>query len=136
VYSGGRKVVYSTVSELPNKTSASQKSFYILSLTSLPNMQADFEDCQFLIIDEKSIIGLGAIHRIDQYLWQIFPTKQDEWFDGLNILLLGDFCQLLPVLERALYQRVDNNVSIEYCHGKRAYESFTATVVLTQIMRQ
>jgi len=113
-----------------------KKAFTSLSPTSLPDVQADFKDCQFLIIDEKSMIGLGAIHRIDQRLRQIFPTKQDEWFGGLNVLLLGDFCQLPPVLERALYQTVDNNVSIEYHHGKRAYESFTATVVLTQVMRQ
>jgi ATP-dependent DNA helicase PIF1 len=94
------------------------------------------KDCQFLIIDEKPMIGLGALHRVDQRLRQIFPTKQDEWFGGLNVLLLGDFCQLPPVLERALYHPVDNNVSIEYHHGKRAYESFTATDVLTQVMRQ
>ena len=40
------------------------------------------------------------------------------------------------MLERALYQTVDNNTSIEYHHGKRAYESFTTTVVFTQVMRQ
>src|SRR5207247_7071438 len=41
-----------------------KKAFTSLSPTSLPDVQADFKDCQFLIIDEKSMIGLVALHRI------------------------------------------------------------------------
>jgi hypothetical protein len=99
-------------------------------------MQDDFKDCEFLIIDEKSMIGLGTLHRIDQRLRQIFPTRQDEWFGGLNVLLCGDFFQLPPVLEKALYQTVDAAASAEYHQGRTAYELFAATVVLTQVMRQ
>jgi hypothetical protein len=113
-----------------------KKAFAPLSLTTLFGVQDDFKDCEFLIIDEKSMIGLGTLHRIDQRLREIFPTKQDEWFGGLNVLLCGDFFQLPPVLERALYQAVMPTASPEYHQGKRAYESFTATVVLTQVMRQ
>src|SRR5436305_2005654 len=113
-----------------------RKTFTPVSPTTLSGMQDDFKDCEFLIIDEKSMIGLGTLHRIDQRLRQIFPTRQDEWFGGLNVLLCGDFFQLPPVLEKALYQTVMPTASPEYYQGKRAYESFTATVVLTQVMRQ
>jgi len=113
-----------------------KRAFVPLSSTSLFDVQADFKDCQFLIIDEKSMVGLGSLYRIDQRLRQIFPTKQDEWFGGMNVLLFGDFFQLPPVLEKALYQTVDDGASIEYHHGANAYKSFTATVVLTQVMRQ
>jgi ATP-dependent DNA helicase PIF1 len=99
-------------------------------------MQDVFKHCEFLIIDEKSMIGLGTLHRIDQRLRQIFPTRQDEWFGGVNVLLCGDFFQLPQVLERALYQTVMPSASLEHYQGKKAYESFTATIVLTQVMRQ
>jgi PIF1-like helicase len=50
--------------------------------------------CRFLILDKKSMIGLGTIHRIDQRLRHVFPEAQDQWFGGLNVLLCGDFFQL------------------------------------------
>jgi hypothetical protein len=114
-----------------------KESFAPLPPTTLSSMQGDiFKDCEFLVIDEKSMIGLGTLHRIDQRLRQIFPTKQDQWFGGLNVLLCGDFFQLPPVMEKALYQTLPPTASIQYHQGKKAYESFTSTVVLTQVMRQ
>jgi len=113
-----------------------KKSFAPLFPTTLSSLQDKFKDCEFLIIDEKSMIGLRTLHQISQRLRQIYPARQDEWFSGLNILLCGDFFQLPPVLERALYQTVIPSASPEYHQGRRAYESFTTTVVLTHVMRQ
>ena len=113
-----------------------KKSFAPLSPTTLSSLQDKFKDCEFLIIDEKSMIGLRTLHQIDQRLRQIYPARQDEWFGSLNVLLCGDFFQLPPVLERALYQTVIPSASPEYHQGRRAYESFTTTVVLTHVMRQ
>jgi len=42
-----------------------KKAFMPLPPTSLTDIQADFRDCHFLIIDEKSIIRLGTLYKID-----------------------------------------------------------------------
>jgi hypothetical protein len=36
-------------------------------------LQEKLKACRFLILDEKSMIGLGTMHRIDQRLRQVFP---------------------------------------------------------------
>ena len=55
-----------------------KKSFAPLSPTTLSSLQDKFKDCEFFIIDEKSMIGLRTLHQIDQRLRQIYPAKQDE----------------------------------------------------------
>jgi ATP-dependent DNA helicase PIF1 len=77
------------------------------------------------------MIGLGTMHRIDQRLRQVFPEAMDLWFGELTVLLYGDFFQLPPVMERALYYAVDSNTSLQYIH-----ESFEYTAILSRIMRQ
>ena len=113
-----------------------KKKFVPLSSTTLIALQEVFKSCKFLIIDEKSMVGLKTLHWIDQRLREIFPSPRDEWFGGLNLLLCGDFWQLPPVAERGLYFSDYSKLSEEAIQGRRAYEAFTATVILTQIMRQ
>ena len=48
----------------------------------------------------------------------------------------GDFFQLPPVMERALYYAVDSSASLQYIQGRLAYESFEYTAILSRIMRQ
>ena len=107
-----------------------KKKFEPLSSTTLIALQEVFKSCKFLIIDEKSMVGLKPLHWIDQRLREIFPSRRDEWF---GLLLCGDFWQLPPVAERGLYFSDYSKLSEEAIRGRRAYEAF---IILTQIMRQ
>ena len=57
--------------------------------------------------------------------------------EGLNILLCSDFAQLPPVGDSALYTLpLASKASVAVIAGKTAYDAFTDTVVLTEVMRQ
>ncbi|KAJ5143809.1 uncharacterized protein N7515_002596 [Penicillium bovifimosum] len=58
---------------------------------------------RYLIIDEKSMIGLQMLYWIDRRCQQIFLDRREEPFAGLNIILAGDFFQLPPVPRKALF---------------------------------
>ena len=74
-----------------------------LSPGTLQSLQASFSSCQFLIIDEKSMIDLKTLSLINDRLRAIFPASSDLPFGGLNVLLCGDFFQLPPVVGKALF---------------------------------
>lgn len=55
----------------------------------------------------------------------------------MNILLCGDFAQLCSVGDNALYTLpIASKVSVVVIGGKAAYDAFTETVGLTEVMRQ
>ncbi len=62
-----------------------------LAPATLQSLQAGFKHCQFLIIDEKSMISLKTLSIIDDRLRSIYPESSHLPFGGLNILLCGDF---------------------------------------------
>ena len=112
-----------------------RKGYSPLGSSSLLALQTVWRDCRFLIIDEKSMLGLKQLHWIDARLREIFPHRAEEPFAGINIIMLGDFCQLPPVGEKALYNGYPSD-SIDVTHAQTLYRPFNRTVVLTQIMRQ
>lgn len=57
-----------------------------------------------LIIDEKSMIGQKIFYYVHKRLQEVFPEQADKPFGGMSIFLLGDWKQLPPVLDTALYQ--------------------------------
>lgn len=56
---------------------------------------------RYLIVDEKSMISLKTLAFIDFRLQQAFGNSVR--FGGISILLFGDFWQLPPVRDKALY---------------------------------
>ncbi|EED12765.1 conserved hypothetical protein [Talaromyces stipitatus ATCC 10500] len=101
-------------------------------------LQAIFRGVSWLIIDEKSMIGLKQVYYMNQRLQEIFPASDSESvkpFGGLNIILAGDFYQLPPVGQRALYynKKLDN---LEEIHGRALYHDFRSTIELDVIRRQ
>jgi ATP-dependent DNA helicase PIF1 len=100
---------------------------------TLQSLQASFSSCQFLIIDEKSIIDLKTLSLIDDRLRAIFPASSDQPFGGLNVLLYGDFFQLPPVAGKALFAR--SPTQINAIKGYQLYRAFDRTLRLTQIMQ-
>ena len=71
--------------QLPVRSTAAE-----LSTATLQSLQASFQSCRYLIINEKSMIDLNTLSLIDDRLRAIFPGT-DQIFRGLNILLYGDF---------------------------------------------
>jgi Cdc6-like AAA superfamily ATPase len=59
--------------------------------SSLTNLQNKLRQFQYLILDEKSMIGLRQLAFVDQRLRQAFPQNAHLYFGGMSVLLLGDF---------------------------------------------
>ena len=72
-----------------------RKPFESLPNSVLLSLQQLFQQCHYLIVDEKSMIGLLELYQIDVRLKQIFPNHSDEPFGGMNVLLCGDFTSCL-----------------------------------------
>ncbi|EED14664.1 conserved hypothetical protein [Talaromyces stipitatus ATCC 10500] len=109
-----------------------------LTPENLQAMQANLRNVKWLIIDEKSMIGLKQLYWVNLRLQQIFPTPESESarpFGGLNVILAGDFYQLPPVGQRPLYfnKKLD---TMEEIHGHSLYLKFDVTVELDVIRRQ
>ena len=90
-----------------------------------------------MVIDEKSVLGLKTLGWIDRRLREIFPGNRNEIFRGLTVLLIGDFFQLPPVLNKLLYTtNVFLSLKQDELLGRNAYLSFGHSVFLTTIQRQ
>ena len=109
--------------------------FVDLGADPLGKLQRDFRHVKLLIIDEKSMIGFNFLHKIDMRLRSIL-AQSDRPFGGMNILLCGDFAQLSPVGDAALYSKITKKSSVQKLAAKKIYEAFDETIVLKQIMRQ
>jgi hypothetical protein len=103
--------------------------------TVLNALQRRFRGIYYLVIDEKSMLGLKTLAWVDQRLREVFPENRDEFFGGLSVILIGDFFQLPPVLNKALYSTGDDLKDMEIV-GRNAYLSFNKSVFLTTIQRQ
>jgi hypothetical protein len=72
--------------------------------TVLSNLQRVFNGVKYLVIDEKSMLGLKTLGLIDQRLREIFPRSGDKFFGGLSVSLIGDFFQAALRGMRELFQ--------------------------------
>ncbi|KAM4067595.1 PIF1-like helicase [Hirsutella rhossiliensis] len=82
-------------------------------------LQSRLRHVKYLVIDEKSMLGIEQLARIDSRLRQAFPQRSLEFFGGVSVLLVGDFFQLPPVRR-----------------GQVAYRLFDRTVFLTTELRE
>jgi ATP-dependent DNA helicase PIF1 len=105
-----------------------------LSIATLQSLQSLFQDCRFLIIDEKSMIDIKTLSLINDRLHVILPATSDQPFGGVNILLCGDFFQLPPVAGQPLYTR--SHTHVDAIKGHQLYQAFDRTIRLVQVMRQ
>ncbi|KAM4058307.1 PIF1-like helicase [Hirsutella rhossiliensis] len=90
---------------------------------------------KYLVIDEKSMLGIEQLARIDSRLRQAFPQRSLEFFGGMSVLLVGDFFQLPPVRQKPLYSTSTSLSALER-RGHVAYRLFDRTVFLTTVQRQ
>ena len=107
-----------------------------LSRANLCSLQALFKHCQYLIIDEKSMIGIKFLGLLDQRLREIFPAHQDEMYAGISVFVCGDFHQLPPIGAMVMYSNLPNARNADFLTGQQAYRALDTTVRLAQLMRQ
>ena len=62
--------------------------------------------------------------------------RNNNYFRGLNILLVGDFYQLSPVNQAALYSNLPARPLELASYGKGAYKAINQTAVLDQVIWQ
>ncbi|XP_044721781.1 PIF1-like helicase domain-containing protein [Hirsutella rhossiliensis] len=92
-------------------------------------------DVRYLVIDEKSMLGLRQLSWIDKRLRQVFPARAAEFFGGISIILVGDFFQLPPIANKPLY--FDGPLKdLHEVSGQIAYRAFNHTVFLQKVQRQ
>lgn len=105
----------------------------------LTQFQVRLKDCQYVIFDEKSMIGRCMFGMVESRLREIFP-EHDGMFGGRNILLFGDFGQLPPVGDSALFnsQVVEGRGSATALinRGRASYLSLKESITLERVMRQ
>ena len=104
----------------------------IHSLTLLPdspgrNLQELFDICNgvdYLVLDEMSMIGASFLCMLSSRLQRAKGTDetvQDLPYGGVNMIFTGDFGQLRPVRESALYShKLLKNPDLENCKNKKA----------------
>jgi len=109
--------------------------FEQLSPTALAEAQHRLQHLKYMIIDEKSMLGLRTLGWISRRLSQIFP-RSDQIFGGVNVILIGDFFQLPPVANKPLYTRNSRHLSDDELVGFSAYRAFTRSVFLSVVERQ
>ncbi|XP_044717424.1 PIF1-like helicase domain-containing protein [Hirsutella rhossiliensis] len=98
-------------------------------------LQSRLRHIKYLVVDEKSMLGLEQLARIDSRLRQAFPQRNLEFFGGVSVLLVGDFFQLPPVRQKPLYS-TSTCLSSSERRGQVAYRLFNRTVFLTTVQRQ
>ncbi|KAM4056434.1 PIF1-like helicase [Hirsutella rhossiliensis] len=108
---------------------------YRPSPTDAAALQSRLRHVKYLVIDEKSMLGLEQLARIDSRLRQAFPQRKVEFFGGVSVLLVGDFFQLPPVRQKPLYSTRTGLSSLER-KGQVAYRLFDRTVFLITVQRQ
>jgi hypothetical protein len=122
---------------------------------ALTALQTKFRHINYLVIDEKSMVSLIQLSWINIRLQEI--KANDEDFGGINILLIGDFCQLPPVAAQPLFwrekkkknpeamterekerekARKNKAVNADIISGQRLYRLFDRTITLNVVKRQ
>ncbi|OAQ61323.1 ATP-dependent DNA helicase PIF1 [Purpureocillium lilacinum] len=111
------------------------RAFTELSPADANALQKNLRDVMYLVIDEKSMLGLRQLSWIDKRLRQVFPGRATEFFGGISIILVGDFFQLPPIANKPLY--FDGPLKdLHEISGQTAYRAFDRTVFLQKVQRQ
>ena len=106
-----------------------------LPVGQLRVLEDNLKHLKVLVIDEKSFVGCKFFLLIEQRLRQI-KGRQDLAFGGVSIVIVGDFKQLAPVLDAALYVSKLKIHPLQ-SEGQHLYTSlFSKCIFLTENQRQ
>ena len=103
---------------------------------NLQTLQSTFRGIHYLVLDEKSMLGLYHLGWIDQRLREIFPSRSNQYWGGISVILMGDFFQLPPVGAKSLISQDFQNFKPDEYPGYNAYRTLSKSILLTTIQRQ
>lgn len=106
------RTLHELLSIHPNSTMAP------LTGQALKNLQDRMVGFKTLLNDEYSLVGCKMLKLMDLRLRQAFPEKSDQLFGGINMILAGDFKQIPPVGDVALWNNTNDNSSDSVSEGK------------------
>lgn len=88
-----------------------------------------------MVVDEVSMVSQEMLFMVDQRLRQFKPQKQTVSFGGVSVILMGDFAQLPPVGQTALFRA--SGKSPNAASGKLIFDEFVGNVItLDECIRQ
>jgi hypothetical protein len=101
-------------------------------------MQNRWKPARLIVKDEKSMIGRTQMGKLNRRLWQIYPAMAHKTLRGMAAIMFGDFLQLPPVGDSALFSTKESpglhgRLATE---GRKAYESFNKSITLIEVLRQ
>jgi hypothetical protein len=107
------------------------------------NIENDWKYVDYLIIDEISMVGLRLLVRLNELLTLGKRAPPEVPFGGINVILLGDYIQYMPVLDKSLYANLERDPStrlpteadVQYGVGRSLVLQINTVTKLTQQMR-
>jgi hypothetical protein len=107
------------------------------------NVENDWKYVEYLIIDEISMVGLRLLARLNEVLTLSKRTPPELPFGGINVILLGDYIQYMPVLDKPLYANLERGpstrspteIDVQYGVGRSLVLQINTVTKLTQQMR-
>ena len=94
----------------------------------LSRLQEALKGTDAVVLDEFSMLSQSQWSYVNRRLSQANP-RSDEFFGGMNLVMVGDLAQLPPVTGRVAWKWKPEKP--DDCQGKEAYESFQDVVCLT-----
>ncbi len=111
-----------------------QNQFHKLRQDCLTRFQRLFKHCKFLIIDEKFMIDLRFLYKLNCRLQEIY-AKLDRIFDEINIMLCDDFIQLFFVNDISIYFH-SRHFNSKLLIAQTIYWVFDYFVLFSRLMKQ
>ena len=109
------------------------------SAQTLKKLREFWHTKRYLIIDEVSMLSRSFFSKLSHIISTAMEKETDNAFGGLNVILVGDFHQFLPVVARRsapLYWPADTRHDTEEdIIGRKIYEQFLTVVELKQQIR-
>lgn len=108
----------------------------------LEEIRQNLQGVRYLLIDEKSMVGLPLFYWIDRRCKDVWSDSMDDGqdplpFGGRSVILCGDFYQLPPVNELSLFAtRTVQDQEQHLADAQSLYRRFTRSVQLDVVVRQ
>ena len=104
------------------------KRLFELKGIALQQLQSNFQNIKYLIIDEYSFVGQSLLGWIDCRCRQATGLA-DQAFGGISVIPVGDVAQLSPVGDKALFHSLPK--SDKQIQGHLKYKEFKQVVTLS-----
>lgn len=100
-----------------------------------PSTLRQILNCKILAIDEISMLNIEAFEYINEVLKEI--RRSDKPFGGIQVIFIGDFFQLPPVVNDETDNALGLEIERKYCFDSPVWEEFNLkNIVLKKNYRQ